>query len=261
MSDDALLEPFRDLTTRGDGGPWVVVEGAECVRRLLTSQWPVEAVLATGSQADGLADALAARGDDCVVQVVAPEVLREVTGFDFHRGCLAASPRTAVPRLLDASVLTRLRAQGGVVLVADGLADPRNVGALVRTARALGADAVLVGERGADPFSRRAVRASMGHVFHLPLVVAADLPGEVRRVRAAAAARVVAAARREDARGPAALSDAQGVTVLVVGHEGHGVGRDLLALADDVVAIPMADDVDSLNVVVAAGILLQALRH
>ncbi len=143
------------------------------------------------------------------------------------------------------------------MVVAAGIGDPSNLGAIVRCARALGAALVVVDGRSTDPFSPRAVRGSMGHVFAQPLVVATDVADAVRRLRAAG--RRVLAATLAD--GAVALPDLAPPphAVLLLGNEGDGLPPALLALADQAVRIPMADGVDSLNVAAAAAVLLYAL--
>jgi TrmH family RNA methyltransferase len=143
-------------------------------------------------------------------------------------------------------------ARDGVVLVAAGVADPGNLGTLVRTAAALGAAAVVVTAGTVEPTNPKAVRASAGALFRVPV-----LRGEIRALKDAGFRVLVA-----DARGKPVSSMRVRAprTALVVGNEPHGVDAWTRGLADAIVGVPIAEGVDSLNVAVAAGILLFALR-
>lgn len=148
-------------------------------------------------------------------------------------------------------------AEGGVVLWLDRIQDPGNVGAIVRAAAGLGAAAVLLSPGCADPFRATAVRGAAGAVFRIPIG---------REVSAA-----VAVDRVRRAGGEVWATDSRGQKIdewrpsesclLLIGAEGRGLDPDVAALADGTVAIPMSRGIESLNVAVATGILLQHLRR
>lgn len=148
--------------------------------------------------------------------------------------------------------------QGGWarVLLIDAVQDPGNIGTMIRTADAAGMDAVILGKGCADPFNPKTVRSAQGSHFHLP-VIRGELADWVRRLQD----------RNVEVFGTG-LQDAVPLTdvrpaeqfALLVGNEGSGVHPDLLSSADRVVKIPLYGQAESLNVAVAAGILLYALR-
>jgi len=144
-----------------------------------------------------------------------------------------------------------------LLLLAHGVQDPGNLGSMIRSARALGADAMGVLEGSADPWSSRALRAAMGAAFHLPIVEAESGPllAALRR----AGLRVVAAASA--ATTAPAGADLRGPVALLLGREGAGLPPSLLDAADATVGIPMQPEVDSLNVHAAAAILLYEARR
>ena len=136
-----------------------------------------------------------------------------------------------------------------------------NVGAAFRAAAGLGADAVLVTPRCADPLYRRSVRVSMGTVFQVPWTrLPVDAEGGWRSAREAGVH--VAALALADGAVPLDAFAAAGPeqVALVLGSEGDGLSRNALASADTIVTIPMAGGVDSLNVASAAAVALWALR-
>ncbi|RRD44161.1 TrmH family RNA methyltransferase [Buchananella hordeovulneris] len=207
---------------------------------------------AAGGQADG--------GD--IPVFVAPEpLLQQITGFHLHRGALAAMVRPQLATVED--VLSRARQGRGArrVAILEGLVDHTNVGAAFRSAAALGIDAVLVTPTCADPLYRRSVRVSMGGVFQVPWTRIGPWPN--LEVLHAAGFTVAALALSPTA---VTLDEfvASGVlekkVAFVFGAEGDGLARHTIATCDQVVRIPMAGEVDSLNVAAAAAVTFWATR-
>ncbi|MFZ0159336.1 MAG: RNA methyltransferase [Kineosporiaceae bacterium] len=188
------------------------------------------------------------------VLVGPPALLEQITGFHVHRGAIASMHRPA-PRPPG-----ELLAAARRVLVLEDIVDHTNVGAVFRSAAGIGADAVLVSPRCADPLYRRAVRVSMGTVFQVPWARLDPWPDGLDLLRGAgftvaALALTPQALTLDDlaSRAPARLA-------LVLGTEGDGLSRAALAQADLAVRIPMAAGVDSLNVAAACAVALWALR-
>jgi tRNA G18 (ribose-2'-O)-methylase SpoU len=132
----------------------------------------------------------------------------------------------------------------------DGLNNAENLGALVRNAAAFGVQALLVSKTPSSPFLRRAVRSSMGTIFRLPVVEQLELPHALHELRARGV-RCVAAHPHTGER-TLSQADFSSDCCIVFGSEGHGLSPETLAECDESVAIPMAADVDSLNVGSAA---------
>ena len=190
---------------------------------------------------------------DIPVHLADPEQLEAITGYRVHRGALAAFERPALP---DPAVLL---ADARRVVVLEDIVDHTNVGAIFRSVAALGADAVLVSPRCADPLYRRSVRVSMGTVFQVPWTRLPEWPEAARMLRAhefsiAALALADGAVSLRDL-----AADPPERLALVFGAEGDGLSAHALEAADRVVTIPMAHGVDSLNVAAAAAVALYAL--
>jgi len=147
-------------------------------------------------------------------------------------------------------------ASSGVAVYLQGVQDPGNLGAIVRAAAGLGAAAVLLSEGCADPYHPAAVRGSAGGVFRVPVERGVAATDAVRRVRRPGGSVWAAAADGS----PVSGWRPRRPTLLLLGAEGAGLDREALAAADGRVGIPLERDVESLNVAVAAGILLQHLR-
>lgn len=182
-------------------------------------------------------------------------LLQSITGFNVHRGALASMHRPTLP-----SVHDLLPGSGpALVVILEDIVDHTNVGAIFRSVAALGADAVLVTPRCADPLYRRSVRVSMGTVFQVPWTRLPAWPESVELLHdlgftVAALALTPGAVSLEEFAAPSR-------TALVLGTEGHGITPHGLAAADVHVRIPMAGGVDSLNVAAASAVALWALRH
>ncbi len=261
-ADDPRLEDYVALTDvalrrrlEPEHGLYVA-ESEKVIRRALAAGHRPRSYLMAERWLADLADVVARAEEDGVpVYVGEHEVIERLTGFHLHRGALASMERPATPPV--ASVLDG----AARVLVLEDVVDHTNVGAVFRSAAALGMDAVLVTPRCADPLYRRSVRVSMGTVFQVPWTRVAPWPAGVGELRDLGFT-VAALALSEDAVPLDVLAaDPPGRLALVLGTEGDGLSPRTLAAADLVVTIPMAGGVDSLNVGAAAAVAAWALRR
>jgi tRNA G18 (ribose-2'-O)-methylase SpoU len=251
--DDGRLEAYRvvaDPVLARERGCFVA-EGREVVRRLVEDRpGDVESILISPSAHDRLRRFLATRIPDVPVYVASVAVMRSVTGFNFHRGCLALARRHAPADW--AEVVDPLGE--AFVVVAESLANPDNLGALFRNAQALGAAAVLLSPGCTDPLYRKAIRTSMGATLALPWAWARPWPGTLEALRARGF-HVVALTPSADADPiDGVLRGGRARLALLVGNEGRGLSDAALSRATRTVRIPQADGTDSLNVATAAAI-------
>ncbi|WP_159809567.1 TrmH family RNA methyltransferase [Cellulomonas citrea] len=188
------------------------------------------------------------------VYVAQEPVLEAITGFHVHRGALASMHRPT-PLPLD-EVLAGARR----IAVLDGLVDHTNVGAALRACAAFGMDGVLITPTCADPLYRRSVRVSMGTVFQVPWTRVDPWPASVELLRAQGFVTAALALSDDSITLDALVADLPDRLALVLGSEGPGLSPATLAAADLVVRIPMAGDVDSLNVASAAAVAFWATR-
>ncbi|MGA1829077.1 TrmH family RNA methyltransferase [Microbacterium sp.] len=256
---DPRLADYRDLTDvalrrvlEPEGGLYIA-ESAKVIGRALDAGHRPRSVLVQAKWVPDVEELLA--GDiDTPVYVVTAGVAESLTGYAVHRGALAAMHRP--PPAAVAEVIAGAR----TVMILEDIVDHTNVGAAFRSAAALGADAVLISPRCADPLYRRSVRVSMGAVFQVPWTRLPEWP--VARVAldelgfhvAALALSAGAigldefAARRPDR------------VALLFGAEGDGLSPRAMQVADTIVTIPMRGGVDSLNVAAAVAVVLWAMR-
>ena len=191
---------------------------------------------------------------DVPVFIGTAELLETLTGFEMHRGALASMHRPVLPD--PATLLATARR----VVVIEDVVDHTNVGAIFRSVAGLGADAVLVTPRCADPLYRRSVRVSMGTVLQVPWTRLPDWP-EAASVLKENGFHLAALALADDAVSleDFAVNPPERVAIML-GAEGDGLSRQALEAADTIVTIPMLHGVDSLNVAAASAVALYALR-
>jgi len=260
---DPRLTDYRDLTDvelrrrREPEEGLFLAEGAGVVARALLAGFRPRSLLLLRDRLDRADVRLAA---DAVTALEAPvyvagaDVLVALTGYDVHRGVLAAFERKPLPVVEDVLLGARR------VVVFEDMVDHTNLGAAFRSAAALGVDAVLVTSRCADPLYRRSVRVSMGTVFSVPWTRLTSWPGDLALLSAVGFF-TAALALADDA---ITLDELAGQRherlALVLGTEGSGLRTSTLASTDVRVRIPMSGGVDSLNVAAAAAVACYATR-
>ncbi|GAA4725876.1 RNA methyltransferase [Isoptericola chiayiensis] len=262
---DPRLHDYTDLTdvrlrtAREPAEGLFMAESSNVIRRALRAGHRPRSFLMADKWLESMADVLVAH-PDVPVFVADEAVLRDITGFHLHRGALAAMHRPVLPDV--ATLLAGARDGQGArrVAVLEDIVDHTNVGAIFRSAAGLGVDAVLVTPRCADPLYRRSVRVSMGTVFQVPWTRLAAWPTGIDDLHDAGFD-VAALALGEDAVTLDDLAaDPPERLALVLGTEGDGLSRGAVAASDHVVRIPMAGQVDSLNVAAASAVAFWATR-
>jgi tRNA G18 (ribose-2'-O)-methylase SpoU len=228
-----------------------VAEGDKLVRRLLESEFAVVSLLILEPWVKEFAPLLAARPEDIPVFVPPKPVMEQLVGFPVYQGAMAVGRFPAPPSL---DVILRKTSQPHLVVAVDGIANAENLGVIVRNCAAFGAHALIVGETSSTPYLRRAVRNSMGAIFKLPAVETPNLVETLRQLRGRGI-RCIAAHGQAKSR-TLAQCDLTSNCCIVLGGEGHGVSPAVLKECDELAAIPMANEVDSLNVSNAAAVFL-----
>lgn len=249
-ADHPALAPYRRLRHQNPTrySKRFIAEGDKLVERLLSSRFTTESVFAAE---ENLARWQNLVPDNLPIYVAPRPLLEETIGFNFHRGCLACGVRRPATNL---DQWSPQRADCTIVVCPD-VQDPTNLGAILRNCAAFGVDMVLLGNRCADPFSRRVLRVSMGAVLDLTIVESADLASELTclqrdyQVKTIATVLETTADSLVDVEPPPRLA-------LLLGSEGHGLAPSWIMNADRCVTIPMQLGTDSLNVAVASGIFL-----
>ena len=222
-----------------------IAESPKVIRVALGAGYEPVAMLCEGRHIAGDAADIVERLGDVPIYTGERELLARLTGYTLTRGVLCAMRRPAQPSMADVCRDARR------VVVVDGVVDTTNIGAIFRSAAALGMDAVLVTRNSCDPLNRRAVRVSMGTVMLVPWPGVDDDLGQLRQL----GFKTVAMALTDDSIPlDSEVLKREPKLAIVMGTEGDGLPKETIASTDYVVKIPMAYGVDSLNVAAAAAV-------
>ncbi|WP_289751187.1 TrmH family RNA methyltransferase [Bacteroides caecimuris] len=228
-----------------------IAESPKVIKVALDAGYEPLALLCEHKHIYGDAAEIIERCGDIPVYTSDRELLAELTGYVLTRGVLCAMRRPA-PRSMEEVCRGARR-----IVVIDGVVDTTNIGAIFRSAAALGMDAVLLTRNSCDPLNRRAVRVSMGTVFLVPWTWMDGPPGVLGELgfRTAAMALTDNSISIDNP-----VLKAESRLAIMMGTEGDGLSHEAIAGADYVVRIPMSHGVDSLNVAAAAAVAFWQLR-
>ena len=256
-ADDPRVQEYRAISEPElvrDSGLFVA-EGRLVVRRVIEDgRYRVRSLLLSEAAQRDLEPVLGRLPEDVPAYICASRDFLAITGFDIHRGCLAMVRRPAI--LSAENMLDTAR----VVVILEAVANADNVGGVFRNAAAFGADAVLLSPSCCDPLYRKAIRTSMAATLQVPFARIADWPRGLAALGAGGFTTVGLTPRA-----PAQSLDSFAAAsrpariALLVGNEGAGLSREAEAAAHHLVRVPIRPDVDSLNLVVATGIVLSRL--
>jgi tRNA G18 (ribose-2'-O)-methylase SpoU len=248
---DPRLSDFRDLRDvelrkhlESEHGLFLA-EGEKVVRRAVEAGFRARSFLMAPRWLEGLSDVLDRSDAPCYV--VTEDLAEEVTGFHVHRGALASLERRPLP------AVSEVLAGARTVVALEDVVDHTNVGAIFRSAAALGVDALVLSPRCADPLYRRSVKVAMGAVFSVPyarMEAWYDGPAELSASGFTTVALTPAADAVEIEEAVRGLDR----VALLMGSEGPGLSRRWMQSADRRAVIPMAAGIDSLNVAAATAV-------
>ena len=231
------------------------------LRRLLATPDRLHSLLMSPNKLERLSPALQSASLTCPVYVAPLEWISQIAGFHVHRGVLACGHRLAanalLPKVSLREVVDRKRCR---LLLAEGITNVDNMGALFRNAAAFGIDGVMLDPSCCDPLYRKAIRVSMGHVLSLPYGVSEDWEGDLEWLVTAGGMKLVVAETHSEAVDVRSIPIPERMA-LVVGSEGSGVAESTCQKSHFVAKIPMSDSTTSLNVATAAAVMLFALTN
>jgi TrmH family RNA methyltransferase len=247
---NAVVKRFREIAREGRVGDDVLLDGAHLVGEARAAGMALEVVAFAADAAQGRLAPLAA---DCTAGgarvITAPDsVLTLMSPVKQPSGVIA------IARLHPATIESAIGAGSpALVLLLDRIQDPGNVGAIIRSAEACGATAVITGPGTADPFGWKALRGSMGSAFRLPVAAAVSLDAAVAAARDAGLRLFATVARGGTPLDRASLA---GPAMILLGGEGPGLSDEMLERSDERLTIAMRAPVESLNVSVAAALIV-----
>ncbi len=231
-----------------------IAESAKVIRTALEKGLVPVSMLMPERHAGGEAADIIAACPDVPVYTASEEILREIAGFNVTRGVLCAMRR---PAPLDLEEVCA----GELIVICQGIWDASNMGAIIRSAAALGADGLLFASDCSDPLNRRTVRVSMGTVFQLPwAILGGDTADEIRRINEMGFATAAMTLSPDSITLDAFASKQHDRIAIVMGNEGHGLPDDVAYACTHRVKIPMYHGVDSLNVAAACAVAVYTLE-
>jgi len=246
-----IVKEFRELAH--GGGPSMLLDGWHLLTEAVAAGIPIDTVAWCGppTSAEQITIERAQRLGAHVIEV-SGSVLNALSPVNTPTGVVASARKPHV------DALAVLKPAPALILAAVAIQDPGNAGAVIRAAAAAGATGVVVDEATANPWGWKALRASMGATFHVPVCRARTIGPAVAGWRAAGVSIVAAVAR-----GGTSMYDVDLIkpTALLLGGEGAGLPASLVSEVDVQISIPMNDAVESLNVAVAAALLLYEARR
>ena len=236
-----------------------IAESPKVIERALDSECKPISFLVEHKHIEGEAKELIRRCGDIPVYTAEFDVLTQLTGFKLTRGMLCAMHRPALPGIDEICKNARR------IAVLENVVNPTNIGAIFRSAAALGMDAVLLTPGCSNPLYRRAIRVSMGTVFQIPWTYfdkKTVWPQDGMQILQNLGFKTAAMALRDDSVGidDKALRSEEKLAV-ILGTEGDGLASQTIADCDYTVKIPMSHGVDSLNVAAASAVAFWELGH
>jgi tRNA G18 (ribose-2'-O)-methylase SpoU len=251
--NDDRIANYRDMNRDKSADGCFIAEGRWLVERLLSSDLTTRSVLTSEQYIAELGRIVPA---NVPVFCLPPKLIDLVIGFKFHRGILACGERPENARLsqLIGHGVDQDRLSSTIVICPD-VVDPVNLGGIIRNCSAFGVSGLLVGKNAADPFSRRAVRVSMGTAFRLPIRISGELARDLSELKTEHGFELLATVLADDAE---LLESARRPDrmALVFGGEGQGLSDQLLSLVDRRITLPMGRGTDSLNVTSSTAVFL-----
>lgn len=242
-----IYHQFREHAFKADGS--FVADSPKVVNLLLAEDIEVKSILATQEYYDTYQSLLASR-HSATFYVATKEQMHHIVGHKIHHNVMMHGIRPKETPMDDL---------GDQIIMLDEISSTQNIGSIARSAAALGIDSYLLPKHGPHPYSRRALRVSMGHVSMLRIHTYEDIKETLAALKTKGY-RIYAAEVTENST-PLASVKVEDKWVLLMGHEGLGLSDEVLSLCDEVVTIEMMEGVKSFNVAVAASIMMYQFKH
>ena len=255
--DDSQVDIYRNIRDADLRGRKHIcmVESEMVVRRMLASDWNVHSLFLSPTKYERLAPLIANHHKVFVADVL---VMSNITGFHIHRGVLAAVHRPTMQQL-EGSVsclIEKFKNKKSVsLLLAEGITNVDNMGALFRNAAAFGVDGLVFDSTCCDPLYRKAIRVSMGHAFSLPWAIASNWKEDLQLLKNKLDVKLIGCETGNLAT-PIWEVATTNKFALIMGEEKSGLSSTTIELCDSIAEIPMTPSVPSVNVAVASAVAL-----
>ncbi|MCF7669219.1 MAG: RNA methyltransferase [Verrucomicrobia bacterium] len=256
--DHPLFAPFLSMRRQSEHREQgiFIAEGEKVVRRLLESDFEIISMLMPEKWLNVLSPLIEQRGQRINAFTAEKPVLEELTGFSMYQGVLAVAK---IPEPTTIDDVIRKSEKPTLIAAVEGISNAENMGGIVRNCAAFGASALITDETCASPFLRKAVRGSMGAVFRLPIIKAANLHSTLLEIREKDIPCIAAHPHSENTN--LYNTDLSYDCCILLGSEGYGIRPETLEICNFGVALPMYYGVDSLNVSSACAVFLFEVRR
>jgi tRNA G18 (ribose-2'-O)-methylase SpoU len=253
--DDPQVDVYRNIRDADLRGRkhLCMVESELVVRRLLSSDWDIHSLFLSPQKYERLAPLIAERHQVYIADVT---VMSDITGFHIHRGVLSAVHRPS-EKLIRESISSLIQKCKGeekiALLLAQGITNVDNIGALFRNAAAFGVHGLVFDHTCCDPLYRKAIRVSMGHAFSLPWAIATNWTEDLQRIREELGVKLIGCETGEIAIPMWDVTPSEKFG-LIMGEEKAGLSHSTIQICDVIAEIPMTPKVPSINVAVASAV-------
>lgn len=242
-----IYHQLRDNAFREDGS--FIADSPKVVNLLLEQDIEVKSIFATKEYYEQYADLIETKNIS-TLYVATKDVMENIVGHTIHHNVMMHAIRPAP---------TPLPLLGDHIIMLDEISSTQNIGAIARSAAALGVSSYLLPHQGPHPYARRAVRVSMGHIGLMNYNLYEDIFETISELKELGY-RIYAAEVTEDST-PLSQVKVSEKWVLLMGHEGKGIAKEILDVCDEVVTIEMIEGIKSFNVSVAASIMMYRFKH
>jgi tRNA G18 (ribose-2'-O)-methylase SpoU len=247
LAELKIYQQLRDNIFKVDNS--FIADSSKVVNKILKEDIEVKSILATQEYYDEFKELIEPKNIP-ILYVATKEVMGSIIGHKLHHNVMlhgTRPPQIALENLDDN------------IIMLDEITSTENVGSIARSAVALGVNSYLLPQQGPHPFGRRALRVSMGHMAMLKTHLYDDITTTLQELKRDGYTIFAAEITKEST--PLSKVNIPNKWVLLMGHEGDGISKEILALCDTIVHIEMMPDVKSFNVAVAASILMYNFRQ
>lgn len=226
-----------------------IADSPKVVNLLLETDIPVRSILATQEYYNANGHLLKKKNIP-KLYVASKEIMQDIVGHTLHHNVMMHAIRPAA---------ASLESLGKHIIMLDEISSTQNIGAIARSAAALGINSYLLPQKGPHPYARRAVRVSMGHIGLMQYHLYKDIIETIQSLQSLGYK--VYAAEVTESSTPLSQINVTDKWVLLMGHEGKGIAKEILDVCDEIVTIEMEEGIKSFNVSVAASIMMYQFKH
>ena len=245
--DDKKIKEFISLRQSNVDDKYVVVESKNVFKKLFENKIKIHKVFVTTENIDFIKENC--KNIDFPIYTGSPSLMKEIVGYKIHQGMMALIEK---PKYINFEEIQ------GDVFVLNGLTSPENIGSIVRSCAAFNIHTLIIDEKTCSPFIRRCIRVSTGNIFNINVYKSTNLKNDLLQLQKNNY-KILSTANQENAISLQNYTFTQ-KSAVIIGNEGFGIEKEILALSDTILKIDINEEVTSLNASIAASIILYTLK-